>query len=86
MVWFTTFQSKLQKFQKNGQKWRFFHVFGSILDIFEDFLILTEKQQPKPENSSFLKFSASSDTQFAPKDARLVEQNDSGGKYPCVTM
>ena len=52
--------------------------------IFEDFSILTEKQQPKPKNSSSLKFSASSDTQFAPNGARLVEWNDSGGKYPCV--
>ena len=76
-LFFSQNYTNFEKPPKNG-------VFGSILDIFEDFLVLTEKQRTKPKNSSSLKFSASSDTQFAPKDARLVERNDSGGKYPCV--
>ena len=73
LVWCATFQSKLHKFRKTAQKWRFFHLFGSILDVFEDFSVLTEKQRTKPKNLSSLKFSASFDTQFAPKGARLVE-------------
>ena len=84
LIWSPVFQSKLHKFWKTAQKWHFFHVFGSILDVFEHFLLLTEKQHTKPKSSSSLKFSASSDTQFAPKGVRLVERNDSGGKYPCV--
>ena len=78
------FSVKIAQSLKNHPKMAFFIVFGSILDVFEDFLVLTEKQRTKPKNSSSLKFSTSSDTQFDPKVVRLVERNDSGGKYPCV--
>ena len=86
IFWFGAllFSQNCTNFKKPPKKWRFFHVFGSILDVFEDFSVLTEKQRTKPKNSSSLKFSASSDTQFDPKGMRLVERNDSGGKYPCV--
>ena len=69
--------SKMSKIQpKTSVLGRFFEVCS----------ILAEKQQSKPNNSSSLKFSASFDTQFAPNGVRLVEQNDSGGKYPCVIL
>ena len=80
------FSVKIAQILKNCPKMSFFHVFGSILDVFEDFSVLTEKQRTKPKNLSSLKFSASSDPQFDPKGARLVERNDSGGKYPCVAL
>ena len=47
--------------------------FGSILDIFEDFSILAEKQQLKPRKSNSLMNFASLDTQLDPQLARLVE-------------
>ena len=59
------FSVKIAQILKTGQKWRFSHVFGSILDFFEDFSVLTEKQHTKPKNLSSLKFSASFDTKFA---------------------
>ena len=71
------FSVKIAQILKNCPKVAFFHVFGSILDDFEDFLVLTEKQRTKANNLSSLKCSTSSDTQFDPKGARLVERNDS---------
>ena len=47
--------------------------FGSILDIFEDFSILAEKQRLKPRKSNSLMNFASLDTQLDPQVARLVE-------------
>ena len=47
--------------------------FGSILDIFEDFSILAEKQRLKPRKSNSLMNFASLDTQLDPQLARLVE-------------
>ena len=46
---------------------------GPILDVFEDFSNLTEKQQLKPKNSCSLMFFASFGTQLDPRSARLVE-------------
>ena len=46
---------------------------GSILDIFEDFSILAEKQQLKPRKSNSLINFISLEAQFDPQDARLVE-------------
>ena len=46
---------------------------GSILDIFEDFSILAEKQRLKPRKSNSLINFASLDAQFDPQVARLVE-------------
>ena len=37
------FSVKIAQILKNRQKMAFFHVLGSILDVFEDFLVLTEK-------------------------------------------
>ena len=61
IFWFGAllFSQNCTNFKKPPKKWRFFHVFGSILDVFEDFSVLTEKQRTKPKNSSSLKFSAS---------------------------
>ena len=78
------FQPKLNKLRKTAQKLCFSYVFRSILDVFEDYSILTEKQRLKPKNSSSLKFSASFDTHLDPRGAILVERNDLRGKYPCV--
>ena len=47
--------------------------FGSILDIFEDFSILAEKQQLKPRKLNSLINFASLETQLDPHVARLVE-------------
>ena len=47
--------------------------FGSILDIFEDFSILAEKQWLKPKKLNSLINFASLDTQLDPQLARLVE-------------
>ena len=47
--------------------------FGSILDIFEDYSILAEKQQLKPKKLSFQMNFAFLDTQLDPQVARLVE-------------
>ena len=47
--------------------------FGSILDIFEDFSILAEKQQLKPRKSNSLMNFASFDAQLDPQVTRLVE-------------
>ena len=47
--------------------------FGSILDIFEDFSILAEKQRLKPRKLNSLMNFASLDAQFDPQVARLVE-------------
>jgi len=58
--------------------------FGWILDVFEDFSILTEKQRLKPRKSNSLKNFASLDPQLDPQVARLVEWNESGVKKPCV--
>ena len=60
--------------------------FGSILDIFEDFSILAEKQRLKPRKSNSLMNFASLDTQLDPQLARLVEWNESGVKKPSVHM
>ena len=83
-VWVAVFQPKLNKLRKTTQKWCFSYVFRSILDVFEDYSILTEKQWLKPKNSSSLKFSASFDTHLDPRGAILVERNDLMGKCPCV--
>ena len=37
------FSVKIAQILKNHPKMAFFHVFGSILDVFEDFSVLTEK-------------------------------------------
>ena len=47
--------------------------FGSILDIFEDFSILAEKQWLKPRKSNSLMNFASFDAQLDPQVTRLVE-------------
>ena len=47
--------------------------FGWILNVFEDYSILAEKQQLKPRKSNSLINFASLDTQLDPKLARLVE-------------
>ena len=46
-------------------------VFGRILDVFQDSSVLTEKQRPKPKNSSSLKFFASFDTLLDPRGAKV---------------
>ena len=51
----------------------FLRVFGWILDIFENFFILTEKQRTKPKNSIFLKNFASFDTLIVTESAKVVE-------------
>ena len=48
------FQPKLNKLRKTTKKWCFSYVFWSILDVFEDCMILTEKQRLKRKNSSSL--------------------------------
>ena len=69
---------------KNLKKWPFSILFGPILDVFEDFLILNEKQQLKPKNSRSLRFFTSFGTQLDPRIARLVERNKSEVKKPRV--
>ncbi len=67
------FQSELKNFQrcpKLNQRHEKNAIFGWF---FENYSILTEKQQAKLHNSSSLMFSASFDTQFTPNGARLGE-------------
>ena len=47
--------------------------YGSILDIFEDFSILAEKQRLKPRKSNSLMNFASLEAQLDPQLARLAE-------------
>ena len=47
--------------------------FGKILNIFEDFSILAEKQRLKPRKSNSLMNFPSLDPQLDPQVARLVE-------------
>ena len=47
--------------------------FGSILDVFEDYSSLAEKQQLKPRKLHSLINFASLDAQFDPQVTRLVE-------------
>ena len=47
--------------------------FGCILDIFEDFSFLAEKQRLKPRKSNFLMNFASLDPQLDLQVARLVK-------------
>ena len=49
-------------------------VFGWILDVFEDSAILTEKQRPKPRNSSSLKVSACFDNLVDPMGAKVNDE------------
>ena len=53
--------------------WHFLHIFGCILDIFEDFSIRTEKQRIKPQNLNSWKNLASFDTMLVPGTAKVVE-------------
>ena len=53
------FSAKIEQTSKNRPK---MVVFCWILGVFENSAILTEKQQPKPKNSSSLKFFVSFDT------------------------
>ena len=57
---------------------------GWILDVFEDFSILAEKQRLKPKKSNSLMNFASLDSQLDLQVARLVEWNGSGVKKPWV--
>ena len=59
--------------------------FGLILDIFEDFSILAEKQRLKPRKSNSLMNLTSLDTQLDPQVRKLVEWNESGVKKPSVS-
>ena len=47
--------------------------FGRILDVFEDYSILAEKQQLKPRKSNSLINFASTEAQLDPQAARLVD-------------
>ena len=60
--------------------------FGWILDVFEDFSILAEKQRLKPRKSNSLMNFSSLDAQLDPLVTRLVEWNESGVKKPSVMM
>ena len=86
LVWVAVFQLNLNKLRKTTKKWRFSILFGPILDVFEDFSNLTEKQQLKPKNSCTLRFLASFGTQLDHRSERLVEWNNSEVKKPCVEM
>ena len=46
---------------------------NTLLDVFENYSILAEKQWLKPKNSNSLKFFASFDTLLEPRGATLVE-------------
>ena len=59
--------------------------FGSILDIFEVFSIMAEKQRLKPRKSNSLMNFASLGAQLDPQLAKLVEWNESGVKKPSVS-
>ena len=73
LVWCAVFQSKLKNLQKRP-KLNKKHEKNAILGwVFKICASLTEKKCTKPKILSFLKFSASFDTQFAPKGTRLVE-------------
>ena len=56
--------------------------FGGILDVFEDFSILAEKQRLKPRKLNSLMNFASLDAQLDPQVARLVKGNKSWVKNP----
>ncbi len=61
-------------------------VFGWILDVFEDSLILTEKQWSKPKNSDSLKFFASFDTLLHPRGTKVKDEMILEANSPvCVT-
>ena len=60
--------------------------FGWILDVFEDFSILAEKQRLKPRKSNSLMNFASLGTQLDPQVARLVEWSESWVKNPMWIM
>ena len=80
------FQLNLNKLRKTTKKWCFSILFGPILDVFEDFSNLTEKQRLKPKNSCSMRFVACFGTQLDSRIARLVEQNNSEVKKPCVNL
>ena len=54
--------------------------FDSILDLFEDFSILAEKQQLRPRKLDSLKNLAELTPYLTPQVTRLVEGNESGVK------
>ena len=62
------FSAKIEQTLKNHPKTA---VFGRILYVFEDSSFLTEKQRPKPKNSSSLKFFTSFDTLLDPRGAKV---------------
>ena len=66
------FSAKIKQTSKNHPKMA---QFGWILDVFEDYSILAEKQRLKPKNSNSLKFFASFDTLLDPRGAKVVETN-----------
>ena len=66
------FSAKIEQTLKYCPKTK---VFGWILDVFEDSSILTEKQRPKPKNTSFLKFFPSFDTLLDPRYEMILEAN-----------
>ena len=59
---------------------------GCILEVFEDFSFLAEKQRLKPKKSNSLMNFASLDTQLDPQFARLAERNESGVKQPYMWL
>ena len=75
------FSAKIKQTSKKHPKMA---QFGWILDVFEDYLILAEKQRLKPRKSNSLINFASLDAQFDPQVTRLVEWNESGVKKPSV--
>ena len=76
------FSAKLVKTLKNRPK---MVVLGSILDVFEDSAILTEKQRPKPKNSSSLKFFASFDTLLDPRGVKVKNEMIQEANSPVCT-
>ena len=59
-------------------------IFWHILDVFEDYSILAEKQRLKPKKLCSLKIFASFDTPLDPRRAKVMECNDLGGIYSSV--
>ena len=61
-------------------------IFSPILDVFEDFSILAEKQQLKPKEFNSLKNFAALDTLVDSQLVKIVEWNKSEVKKPSVQM
>ena len=77
------FSARIEQTSKNHLKMT---RFSWILNVFEDFCFLAEKQRLKLRKLNSLMNFPSLDPQLDPQVTRLVEWNESGVKKPCVQI